>query len=91
MRQNSKIGLQKINDVRNATFLCPVMCDSADLACVSPRPPNICQHDVRRQRLQVDAEAIASVGRKQAHQQWLWRAMETTSRQAIAVHVGGQP
>jgi insertion element IS1 protein InsB len=36
----------------------------------------------------VEADALASLVQKKAHQQWVWLAMEAKTRQRIACHVG---
>ena len=40
------------------------------------------------QRLEVEADAMASFVRKQAHKQWIWIAMDTKTRQVSVFHVG---
>ena len=50
--------------------------------------PVSCQHDVLLQRLAVEADAMASFVQKKAHKQWVWIAMDATTRQIIAFHVG---
>jgi len=44
--------------------------------------------DVLSQRLEVEADALASFVQKKANKQWVWSAMEATTRQIIALHVG---
>jgi insertion element IS1 protein InsB len=50
--------------------------------------PVTCPHHVLIQRLEVAAEAMASVVQKKANQQWMWSAMDAQNRQGIAFHVG---
>jgi insertion element IS1 protein InsB len=50
--------------------------------------PVSCQHDVMIQRLEVEADALASFVQKKANKQWVWIAMEAHTRQIIAFHVG---
>jgi insertion element IS1 protein InsB len=40
------------------------------------------------QRLDVEADEMCSFVEKKANKQWLWLAMDTTTRQVIAFHVG---
>jgi len=40
------------------------------------------------QRLEVEADELASFVQKKANKQWIWIAMDATSRQVIAFHVG---
>jgi len=40
------------------------------------------------QRLEVEADEMASFVQKKANKQWLWIAMDATTRQVIAFHVG---
>jgi insertion element IS1 protein InsB len=44
--------------------------------------------DVMIQPLAVEADQIASFVRKKANTQWIWIAMDATSRQVMAFHVG---
>jgi insertion element IS1 protein InsB len=39
-------------------------------------------------RLEVEADDMSSVVQKKANQPWIWIAMDATSRQVIAFHVG---
>jgi insertion element IS1 protein InsB len=39
-------------------------------------------------RLDVEADEMASFVQKKANKQWIWLAMDTTSRQIIAFHIG---
>ena len=50
--------------------------------------PVSCQHDVLIQRLEVEADELASFVQKKANKQWVWIAMDATTRQIIAFHVG---
>lgn len=50
--------------------------------------PVSCQHDVLIQRLEVEADEMASFVQKKANKQWIWIAMDATTRQIIAFHVG---
>jgi len=40
------------------------------------------------QRLEVEADAMASFVQKKANTQWIWLAMDAKTRQIIAFHVG---
>ena len=40
------------------------------------------------QRLEVEADELASFVQKKAHKQWVWIAMDAKTRQIIALHVG---
>ena len=46
------------------------------------------QHDVLIQRLEVEADDLASFVQKKANKQWVWIAMDATTRHIIAFHVG---
>jgi insertion element IS1 protein InsB len=50
--------------------------------------PVSCQHDVLIQRLEVEADEMASFVQKKSHKQWVWIAMDAKTRQSIAFHVG---
>jgi insertion element IS1 protein InsB len=50
--------------------------------------PVSCTHDVMIQRLEVEADEMASFVQKKANKQWIWIAMDAKSRQVIAFHVG---
>ena len=50
--------------------------------------PVSCQHDVLIQRLEVEADELASFVQKKANKQWVWIAMDAKTRQIIAFHVG---
>src|SRR5262249_1783633 len=50
--------------------------------------PVSCQHDVLIQRLEGEADEMASFVQKKADKQWVWIAMDATTRQSIALHVG---
>jgi insertion element IS1 protein InsB len=49
--------------------------------------PVTCKHDVMIQRLQVETDEMASFVQQKANKQWIWIAMDATSRQVIAFHV----
>ena len=40
------------------------------------------------QRLEVEADEMASFVQKKANKQWIWIAMDAKTRQVIAFHVG---
>ncbi len=44
--------------------------------------------DVMIQRLEVEADEMASFVQKKANKQWIWLAMDVKTRQVIAFHVG---
>ena len=44
--------------------------------------------DMMIQRLAVEADEMSSFVQKKANKQWIWIAMDATSRQVIAFHVG---
>ena len=50
--------------------------------------PVTCTQNVLIKRLEVEADEMASFVQKKATKQWIWIAMDATSRQVIAVHVG---
>jgi insertion element IS1 protein InsB len=50
--------------------------------------PVTCKQNVMIQRLEVEADEMASFVHKKANKQWIWIAMDATSRQVIAFHVG---
>src|SRR5262249_30090458 len=50
--------------------------------------PVSCQHDVLIQRLEVEADEMASFVQKKANKQWIWIAMDAKTRQIIAFHMG---
>jgi insertion element IS1 protein InsB len=50
--------------------------------------PVTCQHNVMIQRLEVEADEVASFVKKKANKPWIWIAMDATSRQVMAFHVG---
>jgi insertion element IS1 protein InsB len=62
--------------------------------CVAALPeqlhvqPVSCPHHVRIQRLEVEADEMASLVQRKAHKQWIWLAMDATTRQVLAWHVG---
>ena len=47
-----------------------------------------CTRDVLIQRLEVEADDLASFVQKKANKQWVWIAMDAKTRQSIALHVG---
>jgi insertion element IS1 protein InsB len=47
-----------------------------------------CTHDVLMQRLEVEADEMASFVKKKVNKQWVWIAMDAKTRQIIAFHVG---
>ena len=50
--------------------------------------PSPVTHDVMMQRLEVEADEMASFVQKKANKQWMWIAMDAKTRQVIAFHVG---
>jgi insertion element IS1 protein InsB len=50
--------------------------------------PVSCTRDVLIQRLEVEADELASFVQKKADKQWVWIAMDATTRQIMAFHVG---
>ena len=46
--------------------------------------PVSCQRDVLIQRLEAEADELASFVQKKAHKQWVWIAMDAKTRQIIA-------
>jgi 2-C-methyl-D-erythritol 4-phosphate cytidylyltransferase len=50
--------------------------------------PITCTQHVMIQRLEVEADEIASFVQKKAHKQWSWIAMDAKTRQVIAFHGG---
>ena len=50
--------------------------------------PISCDNDVMIQRLEVEADEMASFVQKKANKQWIWLAMDAKTRQIIAFHVG---
>jgi len=50
--------------------------------------PISCNQDVMIQRLEVEADEMASFVQKKANKQWIWLAMDAKTRQIIAFHVG---
>jgi insertion element IS1 protein InsB len=50
--------------------------------------PISCDPDVLIQRLEVEADEMASFVQKKANKQWIWLAMDVKTRQIIAFHVG---
>lgn len=64
------------------------------VACFEALPDHLnvqpisCDHDVMIQRLEVEADEMASFVQKKANKQWIWLAMDVKTRQIIAFHVG---
>jgi len=64
--------------------------------CCEARPdhlhvqPITCQQDVLIQRLEVEADEMASFVQKKANKQWIWIAMDAKTRQVIVFHVGNR-
>src|SRR5919106_6333321 len=50
--------------------------------------PMACHGRVMLRRLEVEADEMASFVQKKADKQWIWIAMDATSRQVMALHVG---
>jgi len=50
--------------------------------------PVTCHGNVMIRRLEVEADEMASFVKKKANKQWIWIAMDATTRQVIAFHVG---
>jgi insertion element IS1 protein InsB len=50
--------------------------------------PVTCHGKVMIRRLEVEADDMSSFVQKKANKQWIWIAMDATSRQVIAFHVG---
>jgi insertion element IS1 protein InsB len=50
--------------------------------------PITCHGHIMLQRLEVEADEMASFVHKKAHKQWIWIAMDARARQVIAFHVG---
>jgi insertion element IS1 protein InsB len=50
--------------------------------------PVLCEQNVMIQRLQVEADEMASFVQKKADKQWIWMAVDAKTRQVIAFHVG---
>ena len=46
------------------------------------------KRNIMIQRLEVEADELASFVQKTANKQWIWIAMDATSRQVIAFHIG---
>jgi len=49
--------------------------------------PVTCTHNVMIQRLEVEADEMASFVQKKANKQWIWIAMDARSRQVIVFYV----
>ena len=64
------------------------------VSCFQAAPTHLPVQPVGRPRevalgqLEAEADARCSVVQKKANQQWVWRAMDRTTRQIIALHVG---
>jgi len=52
---------------------------------VEPVP---CNPNVLMQRLEVEADEMSSFVQKKANKQWIWMAMDATTRQVIAFYIG---
>jgi insertion element IS1 protein InsB len=50
--------------------------------------PVSCPRDVRIQRLEVKADALASLVQTKVHTPWVWIAMDAKTRPIMALHVG---
>jgi hypothetical protein len=50
--------------------------------------PVTCHGNVMMRRLEVEADEMASFVQKKANKQWIWIAMDATTRQVMAFHVG---
>jgi insertion element IS1 protein InsB len=50
--------------------------------------PITCHGNVMLRRLEVEADEMASFVQKKANKQWIWIAMDATTRQVMAFHVG---
>jgi hypothetical protein len=50
--------------------------------------PISCDQDVMIQRLEVEADEMASFVQKKANKQWIWLAMDVKTREIIAFHIG---
>lgn len=50
--------------------------------------PVSCNQDIVIQRLEVEADEMASFVQKKENKQWIWLAMDAKTRQIIAFHVG---
>jgi insertion element IS1 protein InsB len=50
--------------------------------------PVTCYGNVMSQRLEVEADEMASFVQKKANKQWIWIAMDAKSRQVMTFHVG---
>jgi hypothetical protein len=53
-----------------------------------PVHPVTYKHNEMIHRLEGEADEMASLAQKKANKQWIWIAMEATTRQVMAVHVG---
>jgi insertion element IS1 protein InsB len=52
--------------------------------------PVTCNGDVMIRRLEVEADEMSSFVQKKANKQWIWLAMDATTRQVIAFYIGGR-
>jgi insertion element IS1 protein InsB len=50
--------------------------------------PVTCKHNVMIQRLEAEADELASFVQKKTNKQWIWIAIDAKTRQVIALHVG---
>jgi insertion element IS1 protein InsB len=50
--------------------------------------PVTCHGNIMMRRLEVEADEMSSFVQTRANKQWIWIAMDATSRQVIAFHVG---
>jgi insertion element IS1 protein InsB len=50
--------------------------------------PVTCHGNIMIRRLEVEADEMASFVQKKGNKQWIWIAMDATTRQVIAFHVG---
>ena len=50
--------------------------------------PITCNADIMIQRLEVEADDMSSFVQKKANQPWIWLAMDTKTRQIMALHIG---
>jgi IS1 family transposase len=52
--------------------------------------PITSNQDVMIQRLEVEADEMSSFVKKKVNKQWIWLAMDATSRQVVAFHIGNR-
>jgi insertion element IS1 protein InsB len=50
--------------------------------------PVTCHGDVMIRRLEVEADEMSGFVQKKANKQWIWLAMDATTRQMIAFYIG---